>query len=43
MALHGEQGQFDSIFPGNGLNGTALKDSLTAFDPIVNGTITNPT
>ena len=43
MALHGEQGQFDAIFPGNGLNGTALKDSLTAFDPIVSGTISNPT
>lgn len=42
MALHGEQGQFDSIFPNNGLNGVALKDSLTAFDPIVNGTISTP-
>ncbi len=42
MALHGEQGQFDNIFPNNGLGTATLKDSLTAFDPIVNGTITNP-
>lgn len=39
MALHGEQGQFTSVFP-SALGG--LVDSLTAFEPIVNGTITNP-
>jgi len=42
MALHGEQGQFSTLFPNNGLGGVALRDSLTAFDPIVSGTITNP-
>ena len=42
MALHGEQGQFANIFPNHGLGAPSLRDSLTAFDPIVNGTITNP-
>jgi ABC-type uncharacterized transport system ATPase component len=39
MALHGEQGQFANLFPGNGLGNVALMDSLTAFQPIVSGTI----
>ncbi len=39
MALHGEQGNFASLFPGNGLGSPTLLDSLTAFQPIVNGTI----
>jgi len=39
MALHGEQNQFGSIFPGHGLGNSTLQDSLTAFEPIVNGTI----
>jgi len=39
LALHGEQGQFASLFPGHGLGGTALQDSLIAFNPIVNGRI----
>ncbi len=39
MALHGEQGQFGSRFPGHGLGSATLQDSLTAFNPIVNGTI----
>jgi hypothetical protein len=39
MALHGEQGQFGAKFPGNGLGSATLLDSLTAFNPIVNGTI----
>ena len=38
MALHGEQGQFDALFPNHGLGNSTLKDSLTAFTPIVNGT-----
>jgi hypothetical protein len=42
MALHGEQGQFGNVFPGNGLGNAALQDSLTAFEPICNGTIGNP-
>jgi hypothetical protein len=39
MALHGEQDQFASLFPKNGLGNAALMDSLTAFQPIVSGTI----
>jgi uncharacterized membrane protein len=39
MALHGEQGQFPTLFPNHGLGGTTLRDSLTAFNPIVNGVI----
>ncbi|UTW45290.1 general secretion pathway protein GspF [bacterium SCSIO 12696] len=39
MALHGEQGNFANLFPANGLGNSALMDSLTAFQPIVNGTI----
>lgn len=42
MALHGENGNFGSVFTGNGLGNASLQDSLTAFEPIVNGTITNP-
>jgi hypothetical protein len=38
LALHGEQGQFSTIF-GNTLGDI---DRLTAFAPIVNGTINNP-
>jgi hypothetical protein len=39
MALHGEQGQFAARFPQHNLGSVALRDSLTAFNPIVNGTI----
>ena len=39
MALHGQQGNFATLFPGHGLGSPALRDSLTAFQPIVNGTI----
>ncbi len=42
MALHGENAQFGSVIPGHGLGNAALQDSLTAFAPIVNGTIGNP-
>jgi hypothetical protein len=41
MALHGEQGNFASLF-GNQLGGAASMDSLTAFQPIFNGNINNP-
>ena len=41
MALHGEQGQFTNLF-GSTLGNAQLMDSLTAFEPIVNGVITNP-
>lgn len=40
MALHGDQGNFPTLFPTHGLGNIALRDSLTAFNPIVNGTIT---
>jgi hypothetical protein len=39
MALHGEAGQFQTVFPSQGLGGTALRDSLVAFAPIVTGKI----
>ncbi|HEY7740075.1 MAG TPA: hypothetical protein VIB01_05635 [Steroidobacteraceae bacterium] len=39
MALHGEQGLFGSRFQGHGLGSATLQDSLIAFNPIVNGTI----
>lgn len=39
VALHGQQGNFAGLFPGHGLGNSALRDSLTAFAPIVNGTI----
>ena len=40
MALHGEQGlPFETAFPNHGLGNAALRDSLTAFAPIVNGTL----
>ncbi|HZF16244.1 MAG TPA: hypothetical protein VE046_09910 [Steroidobacteraceae bacterium] len=39
MALHGEQANFSTQFPGNGLGSATLRDSLTAFNPIVNGVI----
>ena len=42
MALHGEQGNFGTLFPNHGLGNAALQDSLTAFTPIVNGIIANP-
>ena len=42
MALHGEQAQFGTLFPGHGLGNAAMQDSLTAFTPIVQGTIGNP-
>jgi hypothetical protein len=34
LALHGEQGQFASLFPLHGLGSVALRDALTAFNPI---------
>ena len=39
LALHGEQNRFTELFPANGLGNASLMDSLTAFEPIVNGTI----
>ena len=42
LALHGEQGNFASLFPGHGLGSVATRDLVTAFEPIVNGVITGP-
>jgi hypothetical protein len=42
LALHGQQNQFQGLYPVMGLGNPALYDSLTAFEPIVNGVITNP-
>ena len=42
MALHGEQGNFANVFPNHGLGNATLMDSVTAFEPIVSGTIANP-
>ena len=42
MALHGEQGNFATRFPKHGLGGVAMRDSLSAFRPIVNGKILTP-
>ena len=39
MALHGEQGNFGTVLPNHGLGNATLQDSLTAFNPIVNGII----
>jgi len=39
LALHGEQGRFPELFPDHGLGNVALRDSLTAFEPIVDGTL----
>ncbi len=39
LALHGEQNTFTTLFPKHGLGNTTLRDSLTAFQPIVSGTI----
>ncbi|MBT5220164.1 MAG: general secretion pathway protein GspF [Woeseia sp.] len=45
MALHGEEGNFANIFPNHGLGNVSSRDALTAFQPIVNGTMgpLNPT
>ena len=45
MALHGEEGLFDQVVPNHGLGSVAMRDGMTAFQPIVNGTLgpLNPT
>jgi len=39
MALHGEEAMFDQVVPNHGLGTVAMRDGLTAFQPIVNGQI----
>ncbi|MDH3514924.1 MAG: general secretion pathway protein GspF [Gammaproteobacteria bacterium] len=42
MALHGEQGAFANVFANHGLGDVTMRDRLTAFTPICNGTIAFP-
>lgn len=42
MALHGEEGNFTTLFPNHGLGDSTLRDRLTAFDRIVQNTIASP-
>jgi hypothetical protein len=39
MALHNETSLFETVLPSHGLGNSTLRDTLTAFEPIVNGTI----
>ncbi|MDX1480028.1 MAG: hypothetical protein R3315_00020 [Woeseiaceae bacterium] len=34
MALHGEEGQFENLFPNHGLGNGTARDRLTAFQPL---------
>lgn len=42
MALHGEHGNFSTLFRGHGLGSGTMQDKLRAFQPICNGTINQP-
>ncbi|MDX1404855.1 MAG: hypothetical protein R3192_09965 [Woeseiaceae bacterium] len=42
MALHGDEGNFTTLFPNHGLGGAAQLDALMAFQQIVSGTIPPP-
>jgi hypothetical protein len=42
MALHNEQNLFSTTFPNHGLGDNVNLDRLTAFEAIVNGTISTP-
>jgi hypothetical protein len=42
MGLHGEEGNFATLFPTHGLGGTATRDGLTMIEPICTGTVSNP-
>ncbi len=42
MALHGEEGNFATLFPTHGLGSPASRDSLTLLAPICSGTVSNP-
>jgi hypothetical protein len=42
MALHGDEGNFATLFPNHSLGTAANRDSLTAFQQIVNGKIPLP-
>ena len=42
MALHGEQGNFATLFPNHGLGNVKALDRMTAFEKIVTGTTAFP-
>jgi hypothetical protein len=42
MALHGEEGNFQTLFPTHGLGASAARDALTIIQPVCNGTISTP-
>jgi hypothetical protein len=42
MALHGDEGSFELLFPNHGLGSAAMRDGLTAFEQIVSGKIGPP-
>jgi hypothetical protein len=42
MALHGDEGNFELLFPNHGLGTAAMRDGLTAFEQIVSGFIGPP-
>jgi hypothetical protein len=42
MALHGEEGNFQTLFPTHGLGGGPARDGLTIIQPVCAGTISNP-
>jgi hypothetical protein len=42
MALHGEEGQFATKFPRNGLGASSARDAITMFAPVCAGTVSNP-
>jgi len=39
MALHGQQSNFTQAFPNQGLGNSSMRDGLTVFDMIVNGSM----
>jgi hypothetical protein len=42
MALHGEEGNFATLFPTHGLGSSATRDGLLMMAPVCNGTVSNP-
>jgi len=42
MALHGEEGNFATLFPNHGLGSAANRDALLMLAPVCNGTVQNP-
>ncbi|GAB2190361.1 hypothetical protein [Sessilibacter sp. MAH2] len=42
LALHNLQGNFANLFPNHGLGNVTSRDALTAFEPIFNGSLSNP-